>query len=178
MVKVQKVKSDVVAKAQAAADTKPKKTVLEVKSKTRDFSLDLGEYLRTWRINKAEWKFNKVLQAWALESCFKKDLVDKNLFHDLLPYIGTVMGYARTRLMERASELIASEVEESESMEIKRARKILDKLGKTDETTSSASVAPPIYPDASKPSTVKSVPNVTKKESSSDSSSDSSGDEE
>jgi hypothetical protein len=178
MVKVQKVKNDVVAKAQPAADTKPKKAVVEAKSKSRDFSLDLGEYLSTWRTNKTEWKFNKVLQAWALESCFTKDLVDKNLFHDLLPYIGTVMGFARTRLMERADELIASEVEESENMEIKRARKILDKLGKTQEKTSSTSAAPAKSSDASKSNIVKSVSSTVKKEISSDSSSDSSGDEE
>lgn len=162
MVKVQKVKNNVVAKAHAMANTKPKNASVETK-KNRDFSSDLSEYLRTWRTNKTEWKFNKVLQVWALESCFTKDLIDKNLFHDLLPYIGTVMGFARTRLIERANEFIASEVNESESTEIKRALKILDKVGKNEEKASSTSEATACLPDAIKSGIKNSVPNSVKK---------------
>jgi len=174
MGKSQNRKIDVVAKAQPGADAKVKKVVSEAK-KTRDFSLDLAEYLNTWRINKTEWKFNKVLQAWALESCFSKDLVDKNLFHDLLPYIGTVMGFARNRLIERANELIASEVEESESMEVKRARKVIDKLDKTapqEEKSISASVAPARPADTNRSNTKKKVDIAAAEDTSSDSNSD------
>lgn len=138
MVKKENSKKPEVAKVDALDPAKPKptkpvKAPVPQKEKHRGFSGDLSEYLALWRNDKANWKFNKVLQAWALESCFTKDLIDKNLFHDLLPYIGTVIGGARERLIERARALIDSEVAESENTTIKRARKIVDKLTLTKE---------------------------------------------
>jgi hypothetical protein len=120
---------------------KPKKAPVEPKAKVRGFSADLAAYLTLWRTDKKSWKFNKVLQAWALESCFSKDLIDKNLFHDLLPYIGTVMGSARERVIERAQALIDSEVAESENAGVKRARKVIDKLTKQQQEGDKKSAA-------------------------------------
>ncbi len=135
-------KTDEVAKGPPVVDPKGKaneskhKADLETK-KGRNFAIDLSEYLKTWRNDKTQWKFNKVLQAWALDNCFSKDLVDKQLFHDLLPYIGTVMGQAKVRLTERADKIIKSEVEESENTAIKRARKILDQFRKSTKSDDS-----------------------------------------
>jgi hypothetical protein len=126
----QDVAKGFVSPLEPKAKVKVKKAPVEPKAKVRGFSADLAAYLTAWRTDKTTWKFNKVLQAWALESCFNKDLIDKNLFHDLLPYIGTVMGGAKERLIERAQSLIDSEVAESENTGVKRARKVLDKLTK------------------------------------------------
>ena len=138
--------------------------------KQRDWSGDLMQYVTQWKGDKSSWKFNKLLQTWALQKWWDKDSVDKNLFHALLPYLGSVMGGAREGLLKKAEELLASELEESESMTVKRARKVKEKLsnGATEETIDYANAK-------------KAVATAAKEESSSSSdssSSDSSDDEE
>ncbi len=83
---------------------------LQVITKTaRDFKSDLAEYLISWENREAagvNWKFSKVLQTWALDHCFSPDLIDVELFKKLIPYIKTVQGQARSRLLSSAAELV------------------------------------------------------------------------
>jgi hypothetical protein len=61
--------------------------------KGRDFSGDLQEYLSGWEQKAtATWKFNKVLQAWALSHAFDSDKIDDDLFLQLCPYLESVQG--------------------------------------------------------------------------------------
>jgi hypothetical protein len=49
------------------------------KRKNRDFSADLEEYLELWEGREgegSEWRFNKVLQAWALDNYFRKKKIE------------------------------------------------------------------------------------------------------
>jgi len=70
----------------------------------RDYSNELRNYLAEWKNrdvydnDMVTWKFNKLLQSWALENCFDKKRVDSITFKALLPYIMTIQGAALNRL--------------------------------------------------------------------------------
>ena len=68
-----------------------------------DFGNELRDYLAKWSARQLGgdnegWKFNKVVQTWALDHCFDKKKIDAKLFKSLLPYILTVKGAALNRL--------------------------------------------------------------------------------
>ncbi len=66
-------------------------------------------------------KFNKVLQGWALLHAFEKSMINSTLFKQLCPYLKTVQGGARNRLLEEANKIISEaekQVENSEGNEI------------------------------------------------------------
>jgi hypothetical protein len=114
----------------------------------REFASDLESYLSLWEDSKVSdgsgWKFNKVLQEWALQHCLEKDMISPNLFKKLIPYAQTVHGKARDRLCERLnSELteesnggdnstgeteITPETEEMKLEKRKRAKKLISVL--------------------------------------------------
>lgn len=95
----------------------------EIIIKRRDFSSDLMEYLERWEayhlsVKKGEdvtsaaqqgWKFNKVLQEWALQHCLDKTAVSSELFKRLLPYLLTVQGKAKERLIEQLAKQTGDE---------------------------------------------------------------------
>lgn len=117
--------------------------------KHRDFATDLNEYLEQWEedknsnSNEKKWKFNKVLQEWALQHCLQKQLVSSELFKRLTPYIATVQGKAKERLvtvleevMNREDETVPETAEGDDgetlailrSIEKKRAKRLLPLL--------------------------------------------------
>jgi hypothetical protein len=76
-------------------------------SGSRDFVSDLRDYLDLWETrNDTNWKFNKVIQAWALENCFDASKIDDDLFQQLFPYILSVIGVAQNRLRDRCVTLL------------------------------------------------------------------------
>ncbi len=85
--------------------------------KVRDFSNDLREYLQMWRTREENgiWKFNKVLQAWALDNLFEKDKIDQVLFKELIPYVLTVKGAALDRLSKATMDIITQKIKEDET---------------------------------------------------------------
>ena len=86
-------------------DGTPSKTA----SKSRDFSTDLLHYLSQWSHKDdvvGAWKFNKILQNWALEQCFDDSSINADLFTMLLPYLASIQGSALKRLLERAETII------------------------------------------------------------------------
>ena len=75
----------------------------------RDFSTDLLNYLMQWSHKDAAegaWKFNKILQNWALEQCFDEISINAELFTRLLPYLASIQGSALERLLKRAETII------------------------------------------------------------------------
>lgn len=86
----------------------------------RDFVSDLSDYLQAWDENRRivasnssssdqenkKWKFNKVLQEWALQHCLDKQRISSDLFKHLTPYLLTIQGKAKDRLIERLEEII------------------------------------------------------------------------
>lgn len=78
------------------------------KESTRDFSGDLETYLSSWysRGEQGNWKFNKLIQNWALDNCFDVRKIDQDLFKQLLPYILTVQGGAIERTKSQIEEIL------------------------------------------------------------------------
>lgn len=98
----------------------------------RDFAGDMSAYVKVWRNDREAWKFSKVLQNWLLDNAFKSEKIDKQLFHDCLPYIGSIMGGARTRLLERCDKYLSDGLEEDD-IHVRRAKKIHHSFAKNDE---------------------------------------------
>ena len=74
----------------------------------RDFSAALTEYLVLWkdRDNGSGWKFNKVLQSWAVTHILSKKHVDKDLFKLACPYMAKMVGVQRERFLESVEKVI------------------------------------------------------------------------
>ena len=68
----------------------------------RDFATDLRSYIESWRNRNTEgtWKFNKVLQTWALDNILSCDKINKPLFKLTCEYVMSVQGAARERLLQ------------------------------------------------------------------------------
>ena len=98
-------------------------------SKKRDLAGDLRSYVSMWRGDKASWKFNKRLQVYLLKSCFDSEKVDKQLFHDVLPYLASISGGARAALLKDCDQLMEGGDSVEPSTEVRRAKKIKAAFG-------------------------------------------------
>lgn len=72
----------------------------------RDFSADLEAYCTQWSQARESWRFNKVLQTWALEHCMDRARISKALFKNLLPYLASIQGGAKERLLAKVDKII------------------------------------------------------------------------
>lgn len=82
---------------------------LRIYSRQRNFKEDVREYIDAWanrEVDPSGWKFNKVLQTWMLAHVLDEAVIDKDLFKDLCPYIASVTGGARDRLVASLNEAI------------------------------------------------------------------------
>jgi hypothetical protein len=84
-----------------AGEEKEKAPDLSIYMRRRDHHGDLKNYLELWknRDNNSGWKFNKVLQTWALSNALDKSVIDKSLFKELCPYLKSISGGAKDRFM-------------------------------------------------------------------------------
>jgi hypothetical protein len=101
----------------------------EPKSK-RDFLSDLSSYLESWKnhiINptSSTWKFNKILQEWALQHCLEEEKIPNKLFRLLLEYILTVKGASKSRLIDRMNDFIDLQEGSNESSNVGDSKKVL-----------------------------------------------------
>ena len=95
------------------------------KRKKRDFSNDLHEYLEEWTEREGgTWKFNKNLQTYALDNCLDIKRIDSPLFNKLVPYINSVVGISRNRLLDHCQ----GKVEEYEGKDDEEKDKNGDEL--------------------------------------------------
>ena len=132
--KAKKVKREV--KVNAIAEGVSGEVAAQESLKTRNFEGDLETYLQNWEIRNepgATWKFNKNIQAWAMSNALNKEKIGSKLFKRLLPYLATVQGGAKTRLLEStqsvlvesSSDILADKCDDSEkALIVKRALKI------------------------------------------------------
>lgn len=86
-----------------------------IASRSRDHQTDLKNYLEQWRNRDggSNWKFNKVLQTWAIANALNKDEVDKELFRELCPYLHSVSGGAKERFMTILENVLDQNSEET-----------------------------------------------------------------
>lgn len=93
--------------------------LLVAPSSTRDFTSDLIDYLDLWTTRSdGRWKFNKVLQAWALEHCLDVSKIDDETFEQLYPYIMSVVGGARDRVKEKCLSAFTGKAEAQEEKSV------------------------------------------------------------
>lgn len=119
-------------------ETDEKATAVADHQSKRDFLSDLSLYLESWKNhtvdhNSSTWKFNKILQEWALQHCLEEDRIPNKMFRLLMEYILTVKGASKTRLVDRIKEFIDSQENSNEDSKIDntkilRAKKIIQKL--------------------------------------------------
>ncbi len=102
------------------ADTK---TAIHPKTSNRDYNSQLIEYLDGWtnRDSGNNWKFNKKLQTWALLNIYS---LDDYTFLKLMPYILSIEGNSKDRLLETVIETIKDETLNKDDMKVTRAKQI------------------------------------------------------
>ena len=91
------------------------------------YAFKLMGYISAWNYREVAggWKFNKVLQTWAIENIFDAEKIDIALYEALVPYIITIKGASVDRLLAKAEEIItfsAEDVGEAEASD-----KLVDK---------------------------------------------------
>lgn len=88
--------------------------------KGRDFSTDLKDYLKAWKkrdSGDSEWKFNKILQVWAITHCLNDKRIDDPLLNRLIPYLQSVQGSARDRMVQMLEDAMQGKLEEEDKPE-------------------------------------------------------------
>lgn len=95
----------------AREDVSTADRVVVNEKKRRTFAGDLKIYLELWKEKErgSGWKFNKILQAWAVQNMLDEDKIDSALFKLLIPYVLTIKGGALTRLTESLLTIINSD---------------------------------------------------------------------
>ena len=72
----------------------------------------LMEYIKQWSEDRPNWKYNKRMNLVALTTAFDASRCDKTTFRALLPYLVSVQGGARERLVQQVETIIADEDED------------------------------------------------------------------
>lgn len=107
---VQKSKDKIEKKVKAVKDKKRKVVKCQPKVMAEDFPSDLEKYLDLWkRRDTGVWKFQKVIQSRAIEHCLDSNAINEELFDMLLPYLQTIQGGGRLRLLDLAEQVIKKE---------------------------------------------------------------------
>ena len=94
----------------------------------RNYVQEMLDYVEAWERREQEsgWKFNKVLQNWAIDHVFDRKLIKKDALKPLLRYLKTVQGSARQRIVDRAREIVrTSEAEDADQRAVLRANRVL-----------------------------------------------------
>jgi len=89
--------------------------------------VEAKEYLRSWKHDKSNWKFNKSRQTWLLKNLFVDDnALDDEAFGILLEYLRPLKGKAREETIKQAE----AKVNESgvEFLQAERARLVAQML--------------------------------------------------
>ena len=108
---------------------------VNIEAKKRDWACDLRAYVLLWRNDRSKWKFQKNLQSWALKQIFDSELIDKQLFHDILPYMASVNGRARVTLLEDCDRHLEGGDNAEPTTASRRAKKLKAAFMKMDEKT-------------------------------------------
>ncbi len=113
-----------VKSASSVAKVDTQKAVMPQKTSNRDYNSQLVEYLDGWMnkdTNNSAWKFNKKLQTWALLNIYS---LDDYTFLKLMPYILSIEGNSKDRLLETVIETIKDETLNKDEMKVTRAKQI------------------------------------------------------
>ena len=113
-----------VKSASSVAKVDTQKAAMPQKTSNRDYNSQLVEYLDGWMnkdANNSAWKFNKKLQTWALLNIYS---LDDYTFLKLMPYILSIEGNSKDRLLETVIETIKDETLNKDEIKVTRAKQI------------------------------------------------------
>ena len=81
------------------------------------YASKLMGYISSWNYREVAggWKFNKVLQTWAIDNIFDVEKIDIVLFDALVPYVISIKGASVDRLLANAEEIITEDVKDKET---------------------------------------------------------------
>lgn len=91
-------------------------------------------YLSLWKHSQADWKFEKIRQAWLHKHMFEKELVPKEHWKTLVEYFSGAKGQIRQTIIKECTDIVEkydnSTEEDNEITEVKfkRARDMLQSL--------------------------------------------------
>ncbi|VDI75338.1 Hypothetical predicted protein [Mytilus galloprovincialis] len=83
-------------------------------------------YLKLWKKNREEWKFQKVRQVWLLSNMLDSEMVKDKHFETLLLYLDGLKGKARETTSTAAQNI--TESESNSGVKVDRARQIVQQL--------------------------------------------------
>ena len=112
--KTSKQKSASVSTGEIEATLDAKTEEAPTKISGRDFSNDLLKYIEAWEIKSSKsssvsdrsWKFNKVLQTWGVSNMLDKEKLNSSLFKRFCPYVASIQGEIRNRILTNMNEVI------------------------------------------------------------------------
>lgn len=94
------------------------------------------EYLDTFVHKNEEWKFQKIRQIWILRNMYYPSMMDDDSFKHCIKYMANMSDKAKHETLEEANEIIREKSEGQQLLTetiVKRARKIIRKLGSPEE---------------------------------------------
>ncbi|XP_052070840.1 uncharacterized protein LOC127709379 [Mytilus californianus] len=83
-------------------------------------------YLKLWKKNRDEWKFQKVRQVWLLSNMLDSEMIKDKHFKTLLLYLDGLKGKARETTSLAAQKIIESDSDSG--VKVDRARQIVQQL--------------------------------------------------
>lgn len=87
-------------------------------------------YLKLWKKNRDEWKFQKVRQVWLLSNMLDSEMIKEKHFKTLLLYLDGLKGKAREATSLAAQKMIESDSDSG--VKVDRARQIVQQLSTED----------------------------------------------
>jgi hypothetical protein len=86
------------------------------------------QYLETFIVDKATWKFQKVRQTWILRNLYYQHQIDNDHFKQCLQYMANMGDRAKTETVQEAKQMLENQSEEITDTIRKRAKKIIKAL--------------------------------------------------
>jgi hypothetical protein len=106
---------------------KKDKTTENKLKENRDFTTDLDNYLTNWQNGESSgWKFNKIIQTWAINNVLDTAKFGEELFQKFIPYAKSIQGASKDRLLTFANTEISEENTNDSKKE--RAKVIVSEL--------------------------------------------------
>lgn len=142
MLEVVKIKAALEKTHESKRSKKRKKHLENLdKSKSRSdkkYHDEIIDYLRTWKNDKDNWKFQKMKQIFIQNHVFESDIIIGDIWDTTLEYISGSKGNSKDILIEQAEKIIHKidterennkDIGESKQVLYKRARDLLQLLG-------------------------------------------------
>ncbi|KAL5018847.1 hypothetical protein ScPMuIL_004569 [Solemya velum] len=111
-------------KKKKAEEKKNKKELDEKKESAKTPAL---EYLKQWKSDRKNWKFQKVRQVWVLQHMYDDAQITDDNFEIVLEYLEGLKGQSKDMTVKKAEEMLPDDIDEDD-VRYKRARQVIQLL--------------------------------------------------